>query len=131
MIREPNESFVVQVPGGLDAAAQARRAVLAGDGALSGTVRENMLLLLTELVTNAVRHGGAGPELCLTVAVVISSDKVRVEVEDPGPGFTRAGPPAPGERTGGWGLLLVDQIADRWDVDAREHGSRVWFELQR
>jgi hypothetical protein len=55
---------------------------------------------------------------------------VVVAVADEGPGFTwhPTSPPA-GNESGGWGLFLVDQIADRWGVECTTSGSCVWFEI--
>ena len=38
--------------------------------------------------------------------------------------------PSTGSESGGWGLFLVDQIADRWDVEYTKSGSRVWFKIE-
>lgn len=121
--------FTFKVPGGEAAGAEARRALVAGDGDMSPTVREDVLLLLTELVTNAVRHSGTGPGKPVAVVVHQWPGGVRVEVADSGPGFTWAGRPSPAEETGGWGLLLVDRLADRWGVAPSASGARVWFEI--
>ena len=43
--------------------------------------------------------------------------------------FTRFPIPSEGNETGGWGLFLVDQIADRWGVERTMSGSCVWFKL--
>jgi anti-sigma regulatory factor (Ser/Thr protein kinase) len=58
---------------------------------------------------------------------------VRIEVSDGGAGFVPPKRPAPrldAEEPGGWGLVLVDRLADRWGV-ARDEGTSVWFELDR
>jgi anti-sigma regulatory factor (Ser/Thr protein kinase) len=126
----PSDGFSFEVGAGLPAAAAARRAVLAGDGALPDRVREDVLLLLTELVTNAVRHSGAAPGQPLHVELRQSSRWVRVAVVDPGGGFTRPEPrPAP-DGPGGHGLLLVDRIADCWGVDKEQARTCVWFEIE-
>jgi hypothetical protein len=70
----PNEhSFSTRIefalPGGPYAACEAREQVAARDGFVPRSVRAEALLLLTELVTNAVRHGGAGNGLAVEVAV--------------------------------------------------------------
>ena len=89
---------------------------------------EELRLLVSEVVSNSVRHGeGAGP---IDLRITIGGSSVRVEVEDPGPGFR----PGPGTRpvdgTQGWGLLLVERMADRWGVVA-SGTTLVWFELDR
>src|SRR4051812_30060814 len=55
----PGHEFAFELDGGPAAGAAARRAVVNGDGDLPSAVRDDVLLLVTELVTNAVRHGGA------------------------------------------------------------------------
>jgi anti-sigma regulatory factor (Ser/Thr protein kinase) len=84
-------------------------------------------LMVSELVTNAVRHGRARHGL-LELGVALNGRTVRVEVSDGGGGFTPPGRvPGLGE-AGGWGLILVDRLADRWGVDA-DPETRVWAEL--
>ena len=97
---------------------------------LEGHVPENRLydasLCLSELVTNAVQHPGAGGDLELTLA--LDESRLRVEVADEGRGF-EPGPPTQGDERG-WGLFIVDNLADGWGV---EPGDRtiVWFEIER
>jgi hypothetical protein len=55
---------------------------------------------------------------------------VRETVSDSGTGFLPRPRESAMEVPGGWGLVLVDQLADRWGV-VNEHGSRVWLELDR
>jgi anti-sigma regulatory factor (Ser/Thr protein kinase) len=92
-------------------------------------VRDDLLLLLTELVTNAVRHGDAGPDRPLNVTLERRPRCVRVEVVDPGAGFVPRPPRAP-DGSGGWGLVLVERIAERWGVSPALPGTCVWFELR-
>jgi len=82
---------------------------------------------LSELVSNAIRHPGGGGELELTVAV--DDELLRVEVADPGQGF-EPGPPTKGDERGGWGLFIVDRLADGWGVEPGEQ-TVVWFEMER
>jgi anti-sigma regulatory factor (Ser/Thr protein kinase) len=111
------------------AAAAARQALLEDHEQLPAAVRDDVLLLVTELVSNAVLHAGAGPERPLQVQLLRGPRWVIVTVFDEGPGFTWH-PTAEGENeSGGWGLFLVDQIADRWGVECTAFGARVWFEL--
>jgi anti-sigma regulatory factor (Ser/Thr protein kinase) len=86
----------------------------------------DLLLLTTELVTNAVRHGGR-PGSEIDVTLLRTDTAVRVEVGDPGPGFD-PGASAPGHDRG-WGLFLVDRLADRWGVERIGNRTVVWFEL--
>ena len=92
-------------------------------------MKDNILLLVTELVTNAVRHANAGPDRAVRVELSRWSDCVRVAVFDGGAGFT-AGPPAERDEADGWGLVLVDRVADRWAVTPTDSGTCAWFELR-
>jgi anti-sigma regulatory factor (Ser/Thr protein kinase) len=86
---------------------------------------ETLRLLVSEVVTNAVRHGtGGGP-----VEVNASwSSSVRVEVVDHGGGFTPAARSRSVDEPGGYGLFLVGTLADRWGVETND-STTVWFEL--
>ena len=109
--------------------AAARQAVRALP-ALSGFPRaEELELLVTETVTNAVRHPRPAGGNRIEMDARLSGRLVRVEVRDRG-SLDRAPPlPAPGDRHApGWGLLLIETVADRWGIDA-DPSTRVWFEL--
>src|SRR5215210_1325734 len=111
------------------AAAAARQALIDGNGNLPAGVRDDVLLLVSELVSNAVLHAGAGPERPLEVQVLRGPRWLVVTVADEGPGFNWHPSPEAGNESGGWGLFLVDQIADRWGVECTASGARVWFEI--
>lgn len=114
------------VPGGRGAGATIREAV---DGEVPSAARSQVLLLLTELVNNAVVHGGVGPEGWVQVEIVGSSDHVHVEVRDDGPGFAwRAQPRVEQDDPGGFGLFLIERLAARWGVVRDEAGTAVWFD---
>ncbi|MGI5488238.1 ATP-binding protein [Microtetraspora malaysiensis] len=81
-------------------------------------------LLVSELVTNAVRHGNGGPVLTLTSA----DGALRCEVEDESPAPVRTRPAA-GDDEGGRGLLLVDALSSSWGTGRTGRGKVVWFEL--
>ena len=91
-------------------------------------VLEDATLLVSELITNAVRHAprAGSPEVELRLKVV--NGRVRVVVSDPGAGFV-VSPRLPTAAEGsGWGLYLVDRIADRWGIITKDR-NEVWFEL--
>lgn len=113
----------------LEAGHAARMAIAEGYPSLDEPARTDLLLLVTELVTNAVRHGGDRGDLPIRLELERDADHVHVRVEDPGTTFVP--PPAilSGDPAGGWGLFLVDQVADRWGVSPAPAGTRVWFEL--
>ena len=83
-------------------------------------------LCLTELVSNAVRHPRAEGDLGLTLD--LEEDRLRVEVTDPGNGF-RFDRPTRGDE-GGWGLYIVEKLADQWGIEAGDR-TIVWFEILR
>ena len=84
--------------------------------------------MVSELVTNSVKHAGLPDHEIVTVTAQSSRDGIRVEIADGGLGFEPDLPPQPAD-TSGWGLFLVEQMADRWGVDPLARGVRVWFEL--
>lgn len=106
----------------------ARRSLEALSASVDRKVVEDATLLVSELVTNSVRHGDLDPGDTIELRAGSTPRGLRVEVSDPGSGFDPAGVPAPNGR-GGWGLWLMDRIATRWGV-SREDGGRVWFELE-
>lgn len=85
---------------------------------------------MTELVNNAVRHSGVGADRSLRVDIRRWPERVRVTVVDPGTGVKPVRPPLRREELGGWGLFLVDRIADRWGVSHAASGACVWFEIE-
>lgn len=88
--------------------------------------RGALRLLVSELVTNSIRHV-SNSEQPVVLAVRIAARTVHVEVHDGGAGF-KPGKPKPRGADGGFGLFLVERMASRWGVDTRD-GTRVWFEL--
>lgn len=128
-ISEPPVSteLTLRLSPGPEAIPAARRALDGLSGLIDRTVWEDLRLLVTELVTNGVRHGSRrGP---VEVAVSVSEEKVRVEVSDDGRGFSPPSAPMPhNDGSGGWGLQLVDRVASTWGVRV-DDGTCVWFEL--
>jgi anti-sigma regulatory factor (Ser/Thr protein kinase) len=94
-----------------------------------GWVIGDVMLVASELVTNAVLHSGRGPDHVLRVAVTMNSDCLRISVEDPGLSITAASYVELSEFSeAGVGLLIVDQLVDRWGAE-RDGGYRVWAEV--
>ncbi|GAA2600348.1 ATP-binding protein [Streptomyces tubercidicus] len=108
------------------------RSRLAGSGiGVDEPLAETLILLISELVTNAVVHTGAAAELRIFFSgsgAVVGT--VRVEVVD-----ACARPPrqrhADGDDTNGRGLELVDGLADRWGWQQEGAGKRIWCEVDR
>jgi anti-sigma regulatory factor (Ser/Thr protein kinase) len=99
------------------------------EGDLPPEKLEDVRLLVSELVTNSVRHTGISPDEHILLAVVISDGSVRGRVCDPGPGFEKPSEPRPRtDLSGGWGLPIVESISDRWGVE-RNGCACVWFEI--
>jgi anti-sigma regulatory factor (Ser/Thr protein kinase) len=87
---------------------------------------ETVRLLVSEVVTNAVRHGAASAPVHVRASW---NDEIRIEVVDQGRGFTPAPRAGELEQPGGFGLFLVGRLADRWGVETN-HATKVWFVLR-
>jgi len=105
--------------------AQARAAVVEALPQIGAERVNTIQLLISELVTNALRHGDRGEPVEVHASW---NSKVRVEVTDHGGGFTPSPRDKPLEEPGGFGLVLVGSLADRWGVET-DDCTTVWFEL--
>ena len=116
--------------GGLEAPGAARDFVcsVADDAFADEDLTDSLRLVVSEVVTNGIMHGLTGNDGCVELVVEVEPDRLRLEVVDDGPGFAPDATPGPVEEPGGWGLYMVDSLADRWGVDATE-GTRVWLEM--
>ena len=115
----------LELPSTASAPAQARGALDKIAGRIGPDRLRDVRLLVSELVTNAVRHA-EGEAVRLVVA--LTAGTLRIEVHDPGRGFKVKPPPDDPMRASGWGLVLVEELADRWGVDHNPR-TRVWFEM--
>jgi anti-sigma regulatory factor (Ser/Thr protein kinase) len=107
--------------------AEARRSLEALRPGLNDLMVDDAALLVSEIVSNSVRHASLDETDAIEVRIRGSRSKLRVDVLDPGPGFDPQRV-EPSRRAGGWGLRLLDRLATRWGVD-RNDVTRVWFEL--
>jgi anti-sigma regulatory factor (Ser/Thr protein kinase) len=123
---EPDIRF--ELAGGPYAVTAARLALADLDSKLDPSTAFDVRLLVSELVTNSVQHASVGAEESVRLHVDIRGECVRVEVSDSGPGFEPREPLPDAVTDSGWGLFLVNQLADRWGVE-REGESCVWFEI--
>jgi len=106
-----------------DSISAARELVNGQTTSLGVQQRKDAALMVSELVTNAVVHGVGA----ISLQVDVEADSVRVEVADEG-NVALAPSPEPGAH-GGWGLRIVEQLADKWGV--LEGSTKVWFQLGR
>ena len=125
--------LLLRLPASPVAASVARHAVAGLAPFLDPGVAENAELLVSELVTNSVRHAGLPSEASIEFSVRASPEVLMVEVADAGQGFNgslaRPRVVAGSASASGWGLFLVDRIADRWGAVQVDGETRVWFEL--
>ena len=116
--------------GGLEAPGAARDFVcsVADEAFEDSRLTDSLRLVVSEVVTNSIRHGLSGGDGYVDLVLRVEGDRLRLEVVDDGPGF--APDPSPGrpDEPGGWGLYVVDSLADLWGVDDSE-GTRVWLEM--
>lgn len=89
---------------------------------------ETTSLLVSELVTNSLRHGQAVLNASVVLRIVQKGPVIRVEVNDWGQGFEYRRRCEALDQAGGWGLYLVERLAARWGVE-RGSPNLVWFEL--
>ncbi len=88
---------------------------------------DTAVLLVSELVTNAIQHASAGGS-AIVLRLETAGGWLRIEVHDPDPGEPTPRPLA-GLEESGFGLVLVDTMADKWGVRQTANGKAVWAEL--
>ncbi|WP_394430246.1 ATP-binding protein [Streptomyces sp. SGAir0957] len=119
----------VPLPSRPESAATARRlaqVVILRQWGLSPKMTEDAVLLVSELVGNAVRHTGAR---VFGLRMLRRRGWIRVEVRDPSRGLPCLMPVQPLD-VSGRGLFLVDKLSDRWGVDLLPRGKTTWFEMR-
>jgi anti-sigma regulatory factor (Ser/Thr protein kinase) len=125
-------TFETEVSGGRHAPARARQLVHAElSGRVPGGLLSDVALLVTELVANVVRHGGAGePGASLRLRLEGRAPGLHVEVVNPDGAPVAVAPRRPDLGGGGGiGLQLVERLASRWGV-RREPCTAVWFDVE-
>jgi anti-sigma regulatory factor (Ser/Thr protein kinase) len=116
-----------ELAGGPYAVTAARLALSDLDAHLEPSIAFDVRLLVSELVTNSVKHARVGEDDSIMLGVSIHDDLVKIEVRDPGPGFEPPVAAPPDDADAGWGLFLVEQLADEWGVD--KDRQAVWFAI--
>ncbi|HEY3941647.1 MAG TPA: ATP-binding protein [Acidimicrobiales bacterium] len=114
-----SRSFLPRDASPAEARAWARSSLRSGG--IAGVDVGDVLLVVSELVTNAVRHGSGAVDVELRV----EGDAVGVGVHDSGRVFTPPPPGAP-DGAGGRGLFLVAAISRQWGIEASASGKTVW-----
>jgi signal transduction histidine kinase len=113
-----------ELPADVHAPARARRFVIASLGrlshGLSSSRGDDVVLVVSELVTNSVRAGAS----TVDVELVISADRIRLEVTDDAPGWPELRHADPDDITGR-GLSIVQDLADDWRTSSLTPGKRV------
>jgi anti-sigma regulatory factor (Ser/Thr protein kinase) len=123
--------LVLELPPVPDSVPKARAALDALVDVVGPDRLEDLRLVVSELVTNSVRHAGMGTGDAIDLRVESRPNVIRVEIHDPGPGFEAPSVPATMYQESGWGLYLVSRIADRWGVSSQDDGTTVWLEIAR
>lgn len=118
----------IDLPPGPGSVPAARRVLTELLGSWSADqFRDDANLLLSELVTNVVRHVSSREKMVLEVR--LSAPGLRVAVVDASTDLPTAAA-TPSRVAGGHGLLLVATLAHRWGSENHASGKRVWFELR-
>ncbi|HWC85879.1 MAG TPA: ATP-binding protein [Solirubrobacteraceae bacterium] len=118
----------LRLPANVSAPALARRTVRDLLGSLPSPLQSQLSLVASELVTNVLLHCRA-ENSSPTLTLALAPERVTLEVADAGTGFDPAKLPESDE-VGGWGLQVLDAVADRWWVE-RDGGTRVICEIDR
>jgi anti-sigma regulatory factor (Ser/Thr protein kinase) len=130
--RQGPDGLRMRLGSGPDAAAEARRAIARLRADLDPPLMETLRLLVTELVTNSVRHTDCQ---AFTLRIAVGKSTVLTEVTDDGAPLDLALFEGEDSRAAdpdtGWGLFLVQRLARNWGVKEEGSSKRVWFELAR
>jgi anti-sigma regulatory factor (Ser/Thr protein kinase) len=130
--RTTQQAFACRLPAAPEAVPLAR-AVIDGIDWVSLTPdrRFALRLLVTEVVSNAVKHGEHGdPDQWIGLVVRADGGMLRIQVSDSGPGFRPHVVRPSDDDTSGRGLLLLDALSERWGVRRHDQRTGVWFELR-
>jgi anti-sigma regulatory factor (Ser/Thr protein kinase) len=125
---EPLIRLERELPANSEAARQARLAMGPLADHLGSRRFDDLRLLVTELVTNSLRHAHLGAGDVISLVAQVEPGALRVEVSNPGHGFETPAVPAGPDAREGWGLYLLGRIADRWGINGRPM-TCVWFEM--
>jgi anti-sigma regulatory factor (Ser/Thr protein kinase) len=120
----------LQVPGGAGAPGRARRLVGPRLGHVLPSTVSDAVLIVSELVTNSVRHAHVGSDEVVVVDVTTGQNHLRIAVTDPGSELEPRLSPGQFNGPGGHGLRLVQQLSVAWGVAHDTSGAtQVWCDL--
>ena len=121
----------IELQGGFKAASEVRQLLADLQGHVPAPVYDDLVFMVNELVTNSVRHARIGTSGRIQLTVRADPDCIRAEVRDDGPGFDATAERTPSmDEASGWGLYVVERLADRWGVTRHKGGGiSVWFEI--
>ena len=120
-------SMHVCLPSDFRAARAARQSIRSLEGYVPPEMIQDLNLLVSELVTNSVKHGSLVHDQAIELDANPTGHGIRIEVSNPGRAeLTNNVELRP--RESGWGLLLVTKIASRWGVTTNG-STMIWFEI--
>jgi anti-sigma regulatory factor (Ser/Thr protein kinase) len=120
-------SLALHLVPGLEAVTEARQGVTRLlQASFTTSMIEDAAVITSELVTNSLRHVDHGADDTIDVEADLTDQGLHLQVQDCGPGYEWSGQLDP-LGAGGWGLVIVDQLADRWGTF--RDPCRTWFEI--
>ena len=126
----PTPTISFGVPGGVHAPRQARSVMSGHLRDIDSTVAADAELIISELVTNSVRHAGVESDQLVTVDLVLLKERLRITVTDPGCDLEPRLVTEDLDGLGGHGLRLVEQLSVAWGVGRDAVGAtQVWCDL--
>jgi anti-sigma regulatory factor (Ser/Thr protein kinase) len=122
---DPREQVVLAMalPTAPRSVGRARSAVRRAFAGLPDDVLEDAQLLVSEAVTNAIRHSGQPPDAPIRLTGSLGGTRIHIEVADEGPGVS------PGDGEEGLGFRIFGTLATDWGVGSVDGRSTTWFEL--
>lgn len=120
--------LTLDLPADVDAVPAARSALDGLASLVSPPSLQDARLMVSELVTNSVRHGELARGQVIELTADITGGVLRIQVRDRGKGFVLKPRTAGSADDAGWGLYLVARLSDRWGVSS-DGATSVWFEL--
>ncbi len=126
----PTQAISFGVPGGVQAPRHARSVTSSHLHDIDPTVAADAELIISELVTNSVRHAGVGSDQLVTVDLTLLDQRLRIAVTDPGGDLEPRLIAEDLDGLGGHGLRIVEQLSAAWGVGRDAVGAtQVWCDL--